>query len=77
MTRDHYKFTTEELNDPRFKEHDENGFGIVRTRQEGKDMAKRIFDETGRKIVFDPDGGLPSPEYMAQRRREEQNRRGR
>ena len=73
--KSHYIFTTEEPYSPMFREHDNNGMGVVRTRQEGKDMAKRIYERTGRKVVFDPDGGLPSPEENHQRRLEDQERR--
>lgn len=45
--------------DPSFEHHDEQGNGICKNRHEASEWAKKVNDATGRKIVVNPDGGIP------------------
>lgn len=70
----HYVDTQCELGSEYFKDHDREGRGIAKTEEELRDAYKRREDATGIRGIVNPDGGMPSAEWMHEQRVRNQDR---
>lgn len=51
--------------------HTEQGDMIFKDKGKAREYAQRVADETGRKIIVDPDGGIPHGEELGDMMRRE------